>query len=246
MATPTEASTALDTARSEAAQAHELIEALAERVRDGDDNVTAEQISGQRQLAELAELRVEAAERKLAAAVTADRDARAKTIAAAARQLIAEDDMRPLLDATRDAVTALRHLLAVTATRTARIHTVAKDAVAINEEFRSADSAAGPWPSSAYGFRGQSYPAHVAVLGEGTASAIRPGRMAASVLALALDGNRGMTGEAREVFNAPLTVVIERLNAEVPGLADALHAIRDKSQELPQDPDSIEQLESAA
>lgn len=225
---PVEARTALDTARSEAEQAAELIEALAERVRAGDDDVTAEQIASQRQLAELAELRVTGAERKLAAAEAADRDARAKAIGTAARKLISTDDTQPITDAVRDAVAALEHLLDVTATRTARIHEVAEQAVKVNEELKSADPAAGPWPSTAYGFRGQTYPAHVAVMGEGTAGAVRPGRMAAAVLAMALNGDRSLAAEAREVFNAPFEHVIERLNAEVPGLADAIRATREE------------------
>ncbi|MER6199820.1 hypothetical protein ABT234_20925 [Streptomyces sp. NPDC001586] len=242
--TPDEAREGLDTARIEAEQARDLVADLAERVREGDEGVTGEQILAQRQLAELAGLRVEAAERKLTAAEDADRDARAKAIAAAARQLISTDDTQPVIEAVRDAVAALEHLLAVTATRTARIHEVAVQAVQINDELKSvaraaveAEAAASlaegrgipvqympaePWPSSAYGFRGQTYPAHVMVMGEGGADAIRPGRMAAAVLALALNGDRSLAAEARGVFNAPLADVIQRLKAEVPGLDEAL------------------------
>ncbi|MFJ7204270.1 hypothetical protein ACIQWR_12140 [Streptomyces sp. NPDC098789] len=226
--TPTEARTALDTARAEADQAHEVVEALTERVREGDEQVTAEHIAGQRQLAELAGLRVTAAERKLTAAEAADRDARAQAIAADARTLISTDDTRPVLDAVQAAVAALEHLLAVTASRTARIHEVAEQAVKVNEELKRSDPAAGPWPSSNYGFRAQTFPAHVAVMGEGTADAIRPGRMAAAVLAMALDGDRSLTGEARQVFNAPFEHVIERLNADVLGLAGALRTTREE------------------
>ncbi|MER6252906.1 hypothetical protein ABT224_16250 [Streptomyces sp. NPDC001584] len=242
--TPDEAREGLDTARTEAEQARDLVADLAERVREGDEDVTGEQILAQRQLAELAGLRVEAAERKLAAAVGADRDARAKAIGAAARKLISTDDTQPVIDAVRDAVAALEHLLAVTATRTARIHEVAEQAVRINDELKSVARAAveaegqaelaqgrgvpvrttaeQAWPSSAYGFRAQTFPANVTVMGEGTAGAVRPGRMAAAVLALALDGDRSLAAEAREVFNAPLAAVIERLKTEVPGLDEAL------------------------
>lgn len=223
MTTPTEARTALDTARTEAEQAAELIEALAERVRGGDDDdVTAEQIASQRQLAELAGLRVTGAERKLAAAEATDRDARAKATAAAARKLLAQDDMQPLHDAVKAAVEAMEHLVTTTTARTERIHALAAQAVGLNEELKTVDPAAGPWPSSAYGFRAQTFPAHVAVIGEGTATAVRPGRMAAAVLALALAGNRSMVAEVREVFNAPQEHVIERLQADVPGLVEAL------------------------
>ncbi|MFD9519319.1 hypothetical protein [Streptomyces sp. NPDC059979] len=242
--TPTEARTALDTARTEAVQARDLVADLAERVREGDNDVTGEQILAQRQLAELAGLRVEAAERKLVAAEDADRDARAKAIAAAARELISQDDMQPLFDAAKAAVEALQHLVAVTSARTERIKAVATQAVHINDELKNVARAAieaegkaelaqgrgypirttvaEAWPSAAYGFRAQEFPANVAVLGEGTATAVRPGRMAASVLALALDSDRSLAGEAREVFNASFGAVIERLKADVPGLTEAL------------------------
>ncbi|KJY18389.1 MULTISPECIES: hypothetical protein [unclassified Streptomyces] len=238
--TPAEAREALDTARTEAEQARGLVADLAERVREGDEDVTGEQILAQRQLAELAGLRVEAAERKLAAAVGADRDARAKAVAAAARKLISQDDMQPVYDAAKAAVEALQHLVAVSTARTERIKAVSVEAVIINDELKAvarAAAAAGmtpggampiryeaeePWPSAAYGFRGQTFPPTVTVLGEGTATAVRPGRMAASVLALALTDDRQLAGEAREVFNASFSSTIERLMAEVPGLDEVL------------------------
>ncbi|MFD9357743.1 hypothetical protein [Streptomyces sp. NPDC060031] len=99
------------------------------------------------------------------------------------------NDMQPLTDAARAAVAALEHVVTVTVSRTERIHALAVRAVGINEELKGADPTAGPWPSSAYGFRAQTYPAHVAVLGEGVANAVRPGRVAAAVLALAMEGN---------------------------------------------------------
>ncbi|MFJ3978358.1 hypothetical protein [Streptomyces sp. NPDC090021] len=220
--TPAEAREALDTARSEAAEAHATVEALAERVRDGDEHVTPEELAGQRSLAELAGLRVEAAERKLAAAEAADRDARAKAIAAAARQLIETDDTQPVLDAVQAAVAALKHLVTVTTDRTARILTVATEAVGMNEELKLTDPDAGPWPSTRYGFRAQTFPAHVAVLDEGNAAALRPGRMVAAALALALADDQPMVEEARQVLSAPFAAVIERLKTEVPGLDEAL------------------------
>ncbi|MGW2438753.1 hypothetical protein ACWCY1_18725 [Streptomyces goshikiensis] len=233
--TPAEAREALDTARTEAAQAHEVIEALAERVREGDEQVTAEQIAGQRQLAELAELRVEAAERKLAAAVTADRDARAKAIAAAARDLIDADDMQPLTDAVRAAVAALERVAALAAVRSARIHATARDAVAINEELKEANPAAGPWPSDAYDFRGQTFPASVTVLRQGRAAAVPPGRLAAVALALALTGDRQMEADARETLTAPTDSLVARVTAEIPGLAEAVRVTAEEWQAAPQD-----------
>ncbi|MEV7833011.1 hypothetical protein AB0P12_20710 [Streptomyces subrutilus] len=233
--TPTEARTALDTARTEAEQAHEVIDALTERVREGDEQVTAEQIAGQRQLAELAGLRVTAAERKLKAAVAADRDARAKAVATAARDLLDEDDTAPLIDAVQAAVVALEHLADLAAARTARIHDAARDAVAINEELRGADPDAGAWPTDAYGFRGQTFPASVMVRGEGRTAAVPPGRLAAVALALALTGDRQMGADARETLTAPTDLLVARVATELPGLAAALRVTAEEWQAAPQD-----------
>ncbi|MFJ7780088.1 hypothetical protein [Streptomyces yangpuensis] len=233
--TPADAREALATARTEAAEAHATVEALAERVREGDDGVTPEQLASQRSLAELAGLRVEAAERKLAQAVTADLDARARTNAAAIRDLVGADDTQPLVDAVQAAAAALAHLTDMAAARAARIHAVASEAVGINAELRAAFPDAGPWPSDAYGVRAQTSPTSVTVVGEGRTAAVPPGRLAAIALALGITGNRGIEADAREALNATTDSLIQNIAREVPGLADALKVSAEDWAGLPED-----------
>ncbi|MCX4557954.1 hypothetical protein OHA02_17300 [Streptomyces phaeochromogenes] len=132
--TPDEAREALDTARTEATEAAGLVESLAERVREGDPDVTAEQLGAQRQLADLAQLRITAAERKLDAAQKADLDARARATADRIRDLVADDTAEPILDAVRAVMDAARLLVKVSDERHAAIRDVATEGVALNDE----------------------------------------------------------------------------------------------------------------
>ena len=234
--TPADAREALETARSEAAEAHATVEALTERVREGDEHVTPEELAGQRSLADLAALRVEAAERKLTAAIDADRDARARATAAAVRELVDADDTQPLVDALRDAAAAVARLADLANARAARIRAVASDAVGINAELKDA-GATGPWPSDAYGFRGQTVPASVTACGKGgrRADAVPAGRLAAVALVLGLGNDRQMEADARETLTAPTDRVIARVAGEVPGLADALTASPEEWQAASED-----------
>ncbi|MEV5124301.1 hypothetical protein AB0K49_16150 [Streptomyces decoyicus] len=58
------AGTAAEQAEQEAAEAEQLLAALEERVRDGDEKVTAPQLAEARELGRFATLRAEAARRK--------------------------------------------------------------------------------------------------------------------------------------------------------------------------------------
>ncbi|GAA3737985.1 hypothetical protein HDA32_005364 [Spinactinospora alkalitolerans] len=86
-------------AEHEAAEAEHLVEALEERVRDGDDSVTPEQVEQQRGLSHFARLRVEAARRKAEKAREKERR----------RQL---DALRADIDARDDDVTRIVELRA--------------------------------------------------------------------------------------------------------------------------------------
>lgn len=220
--TPAEAREQLDTARTEATEAAALIETLAERVRDGDTDVTAEQMAGQRQLAELAQLRVTAAERKLTAAQSADLDARARAVADRIAALVDEDSTAPILDAARTVMTAVQALVSVSEERHATIRDVAVDGVHMNEELgRSSND---PWPSrDRYGFMTQSSPQpHVVAVGEGSATAIPAGRVLGLVLRAALDGPSvrqatemlGLSGEGLQHHTAAISGLAEALTAD--------------------------------
>ncbi|WP_328846086.1 hypothetical protein [Streptomyces sp. NBC_00258] len=218
--TPDEAREALDTASREATEAAGLVESLAERVRDGDPDVTAEQLGAQRQLADLAQLRITAAERKLDAAQKADLDARARATADRIRDLVADDTAEPILDAVRAVMDAARLLVRVSEERHAAIRDVAIAGVHMNEELgRSHEN---PWPSrDRYGFMAQTgVSLSVSMDGEGSAQAIPAGRVLGVVLRAVLDDSKTRT-QATEMIGLS-TAGLDRNTGLVPGLAEVL------------------------
>ncbi|WP_155059738.1 hypothetical protein [Streptomyces blattellae] len=86
MTTTTTAAPAVEQAEQEATEAEQLLAALEERVRDGDEQVTAQQLADARELGRFAKLRAEAARRKAdrAAAKAAERQRAARLDQAAA------------------------------------------------------------------------------------------------------------------------------------------------------------------
>ncbi|WP_411146990.1 hypothetical protein [Streptomyces sp. x-80] len=104
-----EAAPATVQAEQEATEAEQLLTALEERVRDGDEHVTAQQLANARELGRFAKLRAEAARRKAdhAAAKAAEQERRRKTERALA--LLAERNPQTLTAAyaaARDALAA--------------------------------------------------------------------------------------------------------------------------------------------
>lgn len=102
------ADTAVTTAVSEAREAANLAQALEERVRDGDDTVTPDQIASARELGHFAQLRADATARK---AETAKRDARLAALAELKADIDAYqadngDQAAALLDSTYKALNA--------------------------------------------------------------------------------------------------------------------------------------------
>ncbi|MCB5166041.1 hypothetical protein LG634_14495 [Streptomyces bambusae] len=228
--TPADARTALATARTEADQARELVEALAERVRGGDQAVTAEQIGGQRQLAELAGLRVEAAERKLATAVAADRDARARAIGDRVRDLVAADSTAPLIDAVKAVMGAVAALVDVASERRELIRATAVEGVAMNDELGRSQS--DPWPSRAYGFMAQTTGGiNVVAVDRGHVQAFQVGDLLGVALAAAL---AGQTDACRQLAHMVTTTpeAVEHTAKGVPGLAEALRCTREEYEGL--------------
>jgi hypothetical protein len=114
-----EAQAEIDQAEAEAREAAELVDALAERVKAGDPGVSPAQLAEQRQLAEFAALRVEAARRSAEAKRTQARHA-------AYRDLVAEvvrfpDVDAAVVDAFGKALTAARKLWDAAAGRSAAL-----------------------------------------------------------------------------------------------------------------------------
>ncbi|MEV6752374.1 hypothetical protein [Streptomyces sp. NPDC051214] len=231
--TPAQAREQLDTARREATEAAALIDTLAERVREGDSEITGEQMAGQKQLAELAELRVTAAERKLAEAQRVDLDARARAVGDRARTLVADDSTEGIVDAAGDVLEAATRLLALSAARDATIREVANDAVAMNEQLGRSDR--NPWPSRDYGFMGQNFPpVGVTAVGQGRAEAVHAGAVLGAILAAALAGQSEAQRRASEILGLRGEST-KRVLDSVPGLAAALRYDRAAWDKLPQD-----------
>ncbi|MGW7706327.1 hypothetical protein [Streptomyces sp. NPDC054771] len=107
----------VEQAATEAAEADALLAALEERVRDGDDTVTPDQLASTRELGRFAKLRAEAARRKAdrAAAAEAERE-RAATIAQAVTLVAEQANPAKVAAAYETARTALVALLTATTT----------------------------------------------------------------------------------------------------------------------------------
>lgn len=117
----TRADAEVTAAEQEAAEAAQLVGTLEERVREGDDSVTVEEIAGARELGRFARLRAEAARRKAEKAKRMARLAACEELRAEIEQHAtgAGAELSSLLQAAQDAVSAF-----VTAVdeRNVRIH----------------------------------------------------------------------------------------------------------------------------
>ncbi|WP_406488997.1 hypothetical protein [Streptomyces phaeochromogenes] len=225
--TPDEAREQLETARREALEASALIEELTERVRAGGD-VTAEQLGGQKQLADLAELRVTAAERKLADAIEADRHARCAKAVEDARALLVADDTAPIVDAVVVIRDGVARLVDEVNARNSRIDSAGSTLERLNNELSQADGTLddpGAWPLFAeYQARGDRR--HISVRdpkrGQLSVSSLSSIDLACAALLTALSGDRN-TMHLGDRLPMPDSVV-RQLGQSVPGLADAWRA----------------------
>ncbi|MFD6972186.1 hypothetical protein [Streptomyces sp. NPDC059949] len=226
--TPTEARTALDTATVEAEQARNLVAALAERVREGDEDVTGDQLAAQRQLAEFAELRVSGAERKLTNAIKADRHARCTQAVQTARGLLDADDTRPVVDAVTAIRTAVAQLVDAVSARNADIAAAGSLLEVLNDELgREAGTLGqrGSWPLfEQYQARGSR--THISVrdpeAGGRSATALSAIDLACAALSTVLYADPN-TRHYAERLRLPHSVV-RQLGDDVPGLAAAWRA----------------------
>ncbi|WP_406354858.1 hypothetical protein OHB56_20280 [Streptomyces sp. NBC_01635] len=112
--TNTDTSPEVAQADAEAREAGDLLAALEERVRDGDDKITPQQLTEQRELGRFARLRAEAARRKAErAAERAAEEQRQQHHRQALALLADQGDPQRLTDAYRAALTAIVEFLAV-------------------------------------------------------------------------------------------------------------------------------------
>ncbi|MFC1434272.1 hypothetical protein ACEZDB_26895 [Streptacidiphilus sp. N1-3] len=121
--TPEQARRGILEAQAQKREAEQLAAALEERVRSGHADITPEQLASARESARFAELRITAAERRLAAAIEADLHARAAAQAARAREIAAEDTVE-LVAAFDTATQAIHDLVRIAGERCERIREV--------------------------------------------------------------------------------------------------------------------------
>jgi hypothetical protein len=121
MSAQTTPATSVAAAEQEATEAEALAAALEERVREGDDSVTPEQVASQRELGRFARLRVEAARRKAARAAEAARLDKCTALAAEINAY-AENSGQKFADLLRTAEDAVRAFVAAVDERNENIH----------------------------------------------------------------------------------------------------------------------------
>ncbi|GBQ01036.1 hypothetical protein SSP531S_24660 [Streptomyces spongiicola] len=223
--TPDQARETLDTARREANEARALVETLADRVRDGDTTVTADQLGGQKQLADLAQLRVEAAERKLQSAIAADRHARCTAAVKAARDLLDADTTAPLVDAVTAVRAAVAGLVAAVSARNDGIAAAGTALETLNQELSLEAGTLGQPDArplfEQYRARGDRRHLFVGDAGRGARSATALSTIdlvcAAVTTVLITDPNSRHLSDRMRLPDS----VVRQLGETVPGLADA-------------------------
>ena len=212
----------LATAQAELAEAEAALEALKERVRDGDESIGPEQLSAQRELIGFANLRIEAAQRT-ETHIRESLDPRGAAAKEAAEQLIAGAGMDDIAAATRAAVDALANLAALAYQRNARIAEVGAQLVQLDDDLAHAGLADGPTGSRRYGVYGDRK--HIVVPGVGRVSALEVGALTMTAVVAGL----GVSPEGREAqtqhagrFHGLRDQVIRGLLEQYPQLSKAL------------------------
>lgn len=213
--TPAGARTALSAVEQEKTEAEQLTAALAERVREGDPEVSPQQLAEARQLADFAELRITAAQRKLAAAEEADRQARARQLAEDAHRLADGDEHGVLADAIRHMAEAVNALVDLAHTRNNDIHSISNRVRDLDYEFGQA----GAPGDLALRHGVARHPEGVIVTGEPMVARLSPAELLAAAVRLATGQSRVTEGELIQAFSGPDGTLARVLKA-MPALAD--------------------------
>lgn len=218
----------LKTAQAELDEARATLATLEEQVREGDD-VTPQQLSGQRELIAFAELRVEAAERTETRLQEEERAALATKAKAAAESLIAGEGIDAIAEATRVAADALSSLAALAYQRNARIAEVGSSIEQVRDQLEVA-GAAPPTPLDMrqYGVWGGRD--HVVVGGVGRVSKLNVGTLAMAVVVAGLGGHlEGREAQANLMheFNGLRDQAVGNLLVAYPELGEVLRVQRE-------------------
>lgn len=213
----------LATAEQELHEARTALEALNDRVRDGDDDVTPEQLATQRELISFAELRVEAAQRTETRIREEERAALAASAKQAAQSLINGSGMDEIAAAERAAVDAIAHLAAIANARNARIAEVGTTLVGLDEALELAGAGSAPGNTRRYGVWGGRD--HLVVENVGRVTALDVGVLttAAVVAGLGVDPiGRDAQNRHMKAFHGLRDQVVRNLLEAYPQLAEVL------------------------
>lgn len=213
----------LATAQAELAEAQDALETLQERVRDGDAEVTPEQLATQRELITFAELRVEAAQRTETRIREEERAALGAAAKEAAEALITGPGMDDIAAATRAVADALTNLAALAHGRNAQIVEVGTRLVQLDEDLKAAGVVTGPWGSKRYGVWGDR--SRLIIDGVGHAPRLDVGALSVAAVVAGLgvtpEGRQAQTEHAEQFHGLP-NQVVRRLLEAYPQIAEAL------------------------
>jgi len=211
----------LKAAEQEAAEAQQAAEQLAERVRQGDPDVTPQQLAAQQQLADFAKLRVEAAKRRADRLQEDERIALADAARTAAEHLLGEDGSADIVAATKAAADAVAELRRVVDARNARVAEVGRSLARLDGDLQQHLGITGVFPSRGrYGVWGDA--SVVVVQGLGRVDQLSAGEVAAAALIVGLgEDNTGQWNRAYGLIGGLAGQAVKVVGERVPGLADA-------------------------
>lgn len=219
----------LKTAQAELTEARTVLETLAERVRDGDDQVTPEQLATQRELISFAELRIVAAERTETRIREEQRVSLAAAAKTAAEQLITGPGPAEIAAATRRAVDALAALAALAKARNAQISEIGTTLTQLDTDLTAAGETEEPWGTRRYGVWGDR--TRVIVPGVGDASQLNLGDLTVTAVVAGLGSDSaGREAAAHHMarFHGMRNQGVRNTLDQVPGLADALRCTQEE------------------
>ena len=213
------------TAQAELEEARLALETLRERVRQGDQDVTPEQLATQRELLGFAQLRVEAAQRTETRIREEERAALGAAAKEAAEALITGPGAGEIADAMRTAVDSIAALTALVRTRNQQIAEVGSTLIHLDDDLKQAGIVTGPWGSKRYGLWGDRK--HVIVPGVGTAPYVDVAALTVTAVVAGLGASQQAGEEQRrhaELANGIWDSEVRKTLEAHPWLADVLRA----------------------
>jgi hypothetical protein len=213
--------TTITEAEREAADAAHELDALKERVREGDTTVTPERIAAQQQVVDFATLRVEAAKRSAARLREDERQQLAEQARQAAQHLMGEEGSADVVAAVMASVEATAELRRVVDAHNAQVAAVGAVVAKLSNSL-TGEGTTGSQATRPYGVWGDD--SHIVVEKAGHATKYSAGELAAAAFLVGLGTDAASPqheAQARGLLNGLTNQAIGRVGRDVPGLADA-------------------------